>query len=364
MLSQALVAFSVEFDNEAEHRLVHRTTTGPAADAGRGPWLVSQAMWENVMRYVEPEGLSVGSLQARARTTMLLLAGLQRWGYLSITRNGAKWPGAKAGADDMVRPTRAGRAAQAVWRPLDGIIEERWRNRFGAAAVDSLRRSLEPLAAATDGLPRYLPVIVPTQGGRAERPLRSADHPPPGPTVDGVTPKDLSVLLSRALLAFTLEFEDRSPVSLAVGADTLGLLDQRKPVPMRELPVRSGVSIEAQRMSVGFLVRRGWAVVEPGGGNRRGPAVRLTATGQRAQQEFHRELGATEGQWVSRFGADLITAVRDSLGALVGDGSLAGSPLAEGLRPYPDGWRAAVRPPATLPLYPMVLHRGGYPDGS
>jgi hypothetical protein len=42
--------------------------------------------------------------------------------------------------------------------------------------------------------------------------------------------------------------------------------------------------------------------------------------------------------------------------------------------PYPDGWRA--HPPylsqteampaqaAALPHYPMVSHRGGYPDGS
>jgi hypothetical protein len=49
--------------------------------------------------------------------------------------------------------------------------------------------------------------------------------------------------------------------------------------------------------------------------------------------------------------------------------------LALGLRPYPDGWRArgpylrqttAVLndPAAALPHYPMVLHRGGWPDGS
>ena len=35
-----------------------------------------------------------------------------------------------------------------------------------------------------------------------------------------------------------------------------------------------------------------------------------------------------------------------------------------GLEPYPDNWRAQVRRPETLPHYPMVLHRGGYPDGS
>jgi hypothetical protein len=32
--------------------------------------------------------------------------------------------------------------------------------------------------------------------------------------------------------------------------------------------------------------------------------------------------------------------------------------------PYPENWRDSVRPPITLPHYPMVLHRGGYPDGS
>jgi hypothetical protein len=39
-------------------------------------------------------------------------------------------------------------------------------------------------------------------------------------------------------------------------------------------------------------------------------------------------------------------------------------PLFLALEPYPGNWRARVRPPATLPHYPMVLHRGGYPDGS
>lgn len=40
------------------------------------------------------------------------------------------------------------------------------------------------------------------------------------------------------------------------------------------------------------------------------------------------------------------------------------APLFGGLEPYPDNWRAAVRPPLILPHYPMVLHCGGYPDGS
>ena len=41
-----------------------------------------------------------------------------------------------------------------------------------------------------------------------------------------------------------------------------------------------------------------------------------------------------------------------------------GSRLSKGLGPPPGGWQAAVRAKATLPQYPMVLHRGGFPDGS
>ena len=33
-------------------------------------------------------------------------------------------------------------------------------------------------------------------------------------------------------------------------------------------------------------------------------------------------------------------------------------------RPEPSGWRAGARQPQTLPHFPLVLHRGGYPDGA
>jgi len=45
-------------------------------------------------------------------------------------------------------------------------------------------------------------------------------------------------------------------------------------------------------------------------------------------------------------------------------GAIAGSNLLGGLQPYPDGWRASVASREVLPHYPMVLHRGGFPDGS
>ena len=69
--------------------------------------------------------------------------------------------------------------------------------------------------------------------------------------------------------------------------------------------------------------------------------------------------------WRTTFGPAAVDGLRPALQPLVGDGNLASSPLARGLAPYPDNWRAArPAPPETLPHYPMVLHRGGYPDGS
>jgi hypothetical protein len=67
---------------------------------------------------------------------------------------------------------------------------------------------------------------------------------------------------------------------------------------------------------------------------------------------------------VTRFGADTITDLRRALEVIVVEPDGGRSPLFSGIEPYPDGWRASIPPPATLPYFPMVLHRGGYPDGS
>jgi hypothetical protein len=57
LLSQALVAFTIELDNEFEHLMPHRTTSHGAPGTVQGaPWLVSMVMWCNCMRLLRPEG--------------------------------------------------------------------------------------------------------------------------------------------------------------------------------------------------------------------------------------------------------------------------------------------------------------------
>jgi DNA-binding MarR family transcriptional regulator len=137
-------------------------------------------------------------------------------------------------------------------------------------------------------------------------------------------------------------------------------------VSVRDLPARSGVSKEAITAAVGFLQRNGYAAVEPdpASGSK---VVRLTEQGQAAQAQHARLAKAVERRWRKRLGDDF-----DRLATAL----ITGRQLALGLQPYPDGWRAARNPYRTrteavladptsaLPQYPMVLHRGGYPDGS
>jgi hypothetical protein len=90
LLSQTLVAFTIEFDNEFEHRVPHRTTNhGATAGGDSAPWLVSMTMWLKFMRFVPGDGISVGELQRRARFTgkemRTWLARMGKWwGYVVV----------------------------------------------------------------------------------------------------------------------------------------------------------------------------------------------------------------------------------------------------------------------------------------
>jgi DNA-binding MarR family transcriptional regulator len=354
-LSHSLVAFTVEFDNEFEHRMPHRTTRG----AGTGVWLTSQVMWSNVMRHLDPDGCTVAELATRARTTSLSLTGLQRWRYLTVDPRPAGLRGHEAEQARVVRPTPSGRRAKQVWRPLAGEIEDRWRARFGPDAVGRLRAGLTAVVAQLGlALPDYLPVV---HYGLA------TPTPPPGawrfgnPASHETT--DLSALLSYVLTTFTLDYEGPTKVSLPIAANVLRVLDTTG-VRLRDLPARTGVSKEAVAMSLGRLEAARLVVTEPDPAATRGKVARLTSRGATAQRSTAERMAAVEARWRDRFGPVAIDEVRAALEAIVIAPDGGRSPLFAGLEPYPDGWRASVRRPDILPFHPTVLHRGGWPDGS
>lgn len=336
-----LVAFTIEFDNEAEHRFV-------AAGRER-QFLISLAMWANYLQFVREPGTRVRELEIMARTSAASLqsrlGAFERWRYVEV-------------AAGLVRPTPYGVRAQSVWRGLTQVIEERWRARFGAAAIAALREVLESLLRDLNvHLPSYLPVV----GNAMFAEVRHVREPLPR------AERDLSVLISQVLLVFTIEFERASDLSLPISANALRVIDTNG-VPSAKIPALTGISKEAARVSIGFLQRNGFVSEKPDPKNARRKLVCLTPSGARAQTVYRKQLAALEERWRSRFGESAIRTLRESLHALL-------PLLSSGLRPHEGGWRASkpysaqteamiADPSAALPQYPMVLHRGGWPDGS
>ncbi len=358
LLSKALVAYTIEFDNESEHRIPHTTTDFGASAHGAGVWLVSLVMWENCMRFVGEDPVTVSELQRLARTRTNL-DGMRRWGYITIDGRAEKIRSGQPGRNAVLRATGKGLQARQIWRPIDGLIEQRWRERFGADQTGRLRDALIAVAEGLDpGLPDCLPILGQDLASRGPDP---ALPPRPGDIDLGTLPT--SALLSRVLLSFALDYERESSLSLAASTNLLRVLTSEA-TRLRDLPVRSGISKEAVRWAMGLLLKAHLAVEEPDPAVSRGKVARLTQKGTSAQREYHDLLGTIEERWRQRFGADAISALRHPLEALATGSEGHPPPLFKGLEPYADGWRARVRPPGILPYYPMVLHRGGYPDGS
>jgi hypothetical protein len=369
LLSQLLVAHTIELDNEFERRL---------AETGHRPRIVSLVMWSNFLRFVG-DGIAVGELpdvaQLPQRRLLSTVGGMERWRYVYVAPRSAKRPpkakrdgyGSARGlrSDWVVRPTPAGRQAREIWPPLFALIDERWEARFAFEAVDELRGALGSIVARLEvDLPDYLPIVAAADGMVAGL----------SPASKATTSDDgrLSTLLSRVLLAYTLEAEVRSELSLPLSANVVRVLDEAG-VPVGDVPSAAGVSKEATSMALTFLTKNGYVAVE--GRSAATKRTRLTAKGRDVQERMTDLHDAVEDDWRAQFGRDELSRLRSSLQTLLERRDLDGLLLSQGLQPQPGGWRASKPylertramiedPRAYLPHYPMVLQRGGWPDGS
>jgi hypothetical protein len=346
LLSQVLVAFTVELDNKFERRM---------RDAGHPGALLSLVVWTNLMRFIGEDGAPVRDLAAQALMPEKVIkfesGCLERWGFVKLRADSG---------DDPPIPTRAhpragrvlrdgwgsgrgirsgwvvlltvkGRKACEIWPPLPGEIERRWRARFGDDQIGSLRQALEDVAGQIDlELPHGLPGLRDT--GDAY-PVRSAHRP---------GSLSLPALLSQLLLAFTVEFDRESRAPLALCANTLRVLGER-PIPVADLPRLTGGSPETS--GIGWEVKPYVAVDSDPAAQRR-KVVRLTPLGLGAQQRYHRLTSEIETRWDERFGKHNILRVRESLKELfvprIGGRLL----LSEGLIPGEGTIRAGEQAPA------------------
>ncbi len=356
LLSFALVAFTLEADNEAERRIPHRTARYGASPGG-GAWLISMVMWFNCLRWVPEQGIAVREVERLAGTTTNW-NGMERWGHIYFEPSPDDRRPKPPQSAMIVRATGRGRDGQEVWRVLIPEIEARWRERFGAAALEKVRKLLLAIASELDpNLPDCLPILK--YGLFSEGP-KAAKGTSGRMDLESLP---LPALLARVLLAFALEYERDSPVSLAISANVLRVIEGEG-TPVKNLPALSGVSKEATATALSYLTKRGYAVVEPEAGGSKGKRVRLTAMGILEKNAYGKMAASIERRWIELFGNAAVEGLRKGLESLAADGTAQRSPLFAGLEPCPECWRSKVPKPVTLPHFPMILHRGGYPDGS
>jgi DNA-binding MarR family transcriptional regulator len=324
------------------------------------------AMWVNCMRLVPDDGIPVRELIRRSQLSSKSMQGVLTrmsswWGYLTIdTASDVEGLSSK-----VVRPTRAGRAAQGTWQPLDGLIEQRWCDRFGADQIARLRAALSDLVCQFDVvMPDYLPVgeaRLERQGTRSDDRQPAADW-------------SLSALLSKALLAFGVDYNDASDLAmgiytagqqsrLAISANIVRVLADPG-VRVADLPERCGVA----KMTIGnwlnSLVTHRYAIVGPDPVGSSYKVVRLTPQGHDARDAYQHWIKDVELRWQQRYSLETVRELHSSLEAIIGSPIAVPSALLDTIRPYSDGWRAQLRTPDTLPHYPVISPRGGFPDGS
>lgn len=353
LLSQALVAFTIEFDNEWEWRFV----------GGKKPKMTrtSMVMWSNFMRFADTDKVTVREISSRAGypegKLHPSLHGMTRWGYVTVDSKAQKSGEKSFKLDWLVSATTEGLRAANVWKPLAKEIELRWENRFGNIEMAKLRNALKTVIKQFEiKLPHYFPVLNSRNGMFVDTP-----HKPDSNTPDEL---ELPFLLSQVLHGYTLDFEKGNSLSLAYRANMLRALNENG-VRKRELPRLSGTSKEAMAMAAGFLEKTGHVEIIPDPDAPRGKLVSLTRKGWEAQKDYHPLLNACEKLWAKKFGAQTLEDVRSALEPLAVSKDGEPPSLFKGLDPPdPSVWRAQIPKPQLLPHHPMVLPRGGWPDGS
>jgi hypothetical protein len=346
LLSQVLVVFTVELDNEFELRMAASGYPGATLS-----WMV----WSNLMRFIGENGLSVRDVARQALTPEKLisleLGCLERWGFVELQpergddryvpvathrRTGRKlrdgWgSGRGIRSNCIVRPTHKGFEAIQIWPTLSDEIEKRWKARFSEAFIARLRKSL---LAVVDQLELELPQALPSDWPEAET------FPPRVTKSTANLP--LPTLLSQLLLECTIEFAQESPCLLAQCANTLRVLGET-PVRIEEIPRLTGSSPE--RTAVGWRLKP-YISVEPDPAGGHGKFARLTPLGLKAQQTYHRITGEIEKSWEARFGKKEISQLRENLLELFTHRDADGLALSACLLPPGGVVRAGRQSPA------------------
>ena len=308
LLAHALLDFNRDFERGASDVDEH----------------TSLLVWADFLRVVGDDGISVFEIPATARISR---RAAQAWLRRSPTN---RWVEVTAEAPKVkiARLTDAGRRIRDNCEAIAGATEQAWRAKVGDAEAKDARVALEHLVSRLDLELSHYPIIygagdwsvlggpwVAAKPGPPRIPAHGADWVPvvrgDGDTVSRLP---LVALLSQALMAFLIDFEDRMPFPMAAAA----LFVQTMPAgAMRLADVPPVLAVDGSGKS--GLERHGVVKVTDSGDRR---VARLTPTGVKIRDAYEPTVDDVERSWRKRYGetfTDLVTALARVDANLPGD---------------------------------------------
>src|SRR3984957_2061309 len=344
LLSQALVTYTVELDNDFELGM---------SRAGFPGARLSLVVWTNLIRFIPEDGISVRDLQTTSLASedrlRFQLGCLERWGFIYLQEDKSGPAGSQAHSEVkrdgwgsgrgikrtwIVHLARRGRLAESIWPKAWPEVEERWKQRFGAGYAElygalqkiEQNRELElPLGLPGGGKVPWSEMYPHRKSQREE-----ADIP-------------LSALLSRVLLMFTMGFNQRSIVPIMLCANTIRVLNEDNGVRLGDLPRLTGCSPEAS--DVGWFLKR-FVIVESDPIGKRGKVAKLSPAGLKAQKAYHQLTSEIEKEWEGKFGTARVRGLRSALEAILALQEHSRSVLGQGMCPPGGVVRAGSDAPA------------------
>jgi hypothetical protein len=266
-----------------------------AEGAGSGH-MPSLDQWANLLRALDESGIDRRDLPAilrlskRAVRSRLLSAA--RKGWIEEVRIGR--------GQARVRLTTRGSEILAHWKSLRDAAEGRWQESIGVERTTRLRRALEEIVSV---LPLELS-HYPASYGAADATVTGGNGqdwraiPREGGRTVSLLP--LSALVSEALVAFAMNYEEKSPVALSLSTTIIKRIPSQGRL-LREL----GNSVVASA-----LERHGFIRVDGASG---GEIVTLTRKGHAVSEAYAQRVQAVEAVWRDRFGNETVTCLRRAL---------------------------------------------------
>ena len=291
-------------------RVLGQLTSEVEAAAGVGGKVPSLAVWSNVVRCVAeagPAGLDEKALRAAARISSrhatAAVTGSVRWGW--ITAEGT-------GKQRRLELGDAGRHAAKTWPDQLAALDTEWKQ-------SPLRHGLEELVGQLElELPHfpasYGPADPSATGApfiRPEKPLEGVVHGTDWKPVrraegDTVSFLPITALLSQALMAFTIDYENKFPWPLHSTLTRLAHIGV-EPKPLAELPDGHGITGAGKSLLERHLI------VEVTTDSAKRKLVALTDRGVQVKQHHPGRLQTVETAWRERYGDKLVDDLRNAL---------------------------------------------------